>query len=188
MEDQASELLLNYLTNWMVGYSALSHFEWTVGLFTNDLALAYNTALSAFTPCSAPGYAPITLSALTNSYITEPTYFTRYFGPATFEFTGPGDPAQTIYGHYCFLAVAGYWTFAQLWPEPFELPEGDSAITLNFTLQAAMAVGEGRQEGRTLGVRQSTYVRLPTPYEAARLRRGQRSAGGSGPSGVQPLE
>jgi hypothetical protein len=49
----------------------------------------------------------------------------------TFNFTGPGAPAETIYGHYVSNGAGGALLWAQLWAQPFVIPSGGGSVAVN---------------------------------------------------------
>jgi hypothetical protein len=102
-------------------------------LFVNDIGTI--TCLNVpgdFTECTAPGYEAYSFSPTDWTDVTVGCVAEYQHDIVVFNFSGPGTPGQTIYGHYVIDSTAGQLWWAQAYDTPIVLPAG--AYALNVTL------------------------------------------------------
>lgn len=99
-------------------------------LFVNQWNLANNTVAANLVECTVPGYAAIPLIPANWVGSTTNGVGTYTYPVLSFTFTGPGSPAQTIYGHWIGDSVTGNVLWGFTWPNPYAIPASGSTIYL----------------------------------------------------------
>ncbi len=94
----------------------------TLGLFINNFPFADDTDLDDLVECTAPGYARIPLPAAIWQGQTVNGLASYSAGQKTFAINGPGNPGQTIFGHFVLDTVSGNLWWGANWLTPWVIP------------------------------------------------------------------
>lgn len=111
----------------------------------------YPQSLSAFTECSAPGYAELPLSILNREPQTGGYTMLVHFETSVWTFTGQGSPAETIYSAIAYDKISGLIVFKYLLPSPYAIPSAGGTLRLQLQLGFTSApAAEGTLSPSTL--------------------------------------
>lgn len=121
MADILNSLCIDQVSKYVLGKTVTTP-SLTLGLYVNNYTPTSESLLANFTECTAPGYARIALpqSGWTGSTVLGVATYT--YTTVTFSLSGPGSPAQTIYGHFILDLTSNKVWWAQLWTTPYVIP------------------------------------------------------------------
>ncbi len=121
MNDQLTNIAIAQITAFVIQGQTVPP-ALALGLYVNNLAPGPTFQFPAVIECSAPGYARVPLllgnwSGTVQNAIADFTY-----PPITFGITGPGNPPQTVFGHFYVDTKSNEIWWAQLWATPWVIP------------------------------------------------------------------
>ena len=102
-------------------------------LYVNNLAAyTHATILADLTECTAPGYAGVDLNPVNWTGGVVAGVADYLYPPITFTMTGPGGPAQTVYGQAVVNTADGVLWWGSKWTTPFAIPSGGGAVQVSL--------------------------------------------------------
>ena len=180
MSDVINAALLTPLYQWLLVDQCGDDPALQFGLFTNDYTVTCTDILTDYTECSAPGYAPVDLvGGDWTEYVSE-CVLTAAYPTFNISFSGPGDPAQTIYGYYLIAGELGVLYSSNNLSSPYSLPAGDSviAVSLSWVLGQCGVASPASVRG-LVSSRAVLAPGVPRPPAPRRRRRRADSGGGA---------
>ncbi len=131
MADVLTDDAINYMAQFILGGPALV-VQLRLGLFVNNVEFTNETEFADLVLCTAPGYAPIDLPWDHWVGGTADGMASYAYPLVSFGITGPGNPAQTVFGHVVYTKGSNVALWGQTWPNPWQIP---NPTTSNPSLQ-----------------------------------------------------
>lgn len=125
LNNYAINLIAEYILGQAPGTPVLEY-----NLFESDTTVYVDSVLSDFTLLSAPGYAPIALTAADWSVSTVSGICNATYPDITWTLTGPGAGSGIVYGHIVYDTYGGGILWAQQWDTPFTIPTNGGTVTI----------------------------------------------------------
>lgn len=132
--DVLNEAAVGLMAEFMLGI-AQPAISIVYHLFVNNVTVSYATVIGDLTECTAPGYASQAAPDAGWSGSVSAGVANYTHPDLTFSMTGPGSPAQTVYGHWAEDSTTGDILWAQTWATPFAIPAGGGAVVVSPTWQ-----------------------------------------------------
>ncbi len=133
MADVLSDVAIDLIAEFILGQQGVL-LQLSVGLFVNDVQVTSQTVFSDLVECTAPGYARFVLNPALWQGGVQAGVASFSYPALTFQITGPGNPAQTVYGHFVYDATSKNILWAANWNPPWAIP---FPVTQNPTLSPA---------------------------------------------------